>query len=168
MDKFSGGWAILIIGVLEVICVGWVYGSGNFNKDIRFMVGDNCNNPVLFWYFRIMWKFVIPPVVTALVITSWVQFTPLKTDDYVFPLWANIIGWVITASVLMGMVTWWTYCLIDVFFINKRPLKTLFQPTEKWGPLRVADKIRAVHLPNLEKYHDSQRRRRVSYFLGLK
>ena len=26
MDKFSAGWAVLIIGALECICIGWVYG----------------------------------------------------------------------------------------------------------------------------------------------
>ena len=28
-DKFSGGWAILMIGALECICIGWVYGKFN-------------------------------------------------------------------------------------------------------------------------------------------
>ncbi len=27
MDKFSGGWAILLIGAVECIVVGWVYGK---------------------------------------------------------------------------------------------------------------------------------------------
>ena len=89
MDKYSGGFSILIIGILEVICVGWVYGTKKFDKDIHFMIGEHCNNPVLFWYFRIMWKFIIPPIITALVIISWVQYQPLKTDDYVFPVYVN-------------------------------------------------------------------------------
>lgn len=33
MDKFSGGWAILLIGTLECICIGWVYGKC-FTKNI--------------------------------------------------------------------------------------------------------------------------------------
>ena len=53
------------------------------------MIGDNCNNPLFFWYYRILWKFVIPPILIALIIISWVQYTPLKTDDYVFPFYVT-------------------------------------------------------------------------------
>jgi len=32
MDKHSGGWALLLIGAIECIAVGWVYGkSYSFN-----------------------------------------------------------------------------------------------------------------------------------------
>lgn len=76
---------------------------------------------------------------------------------------ANLIGWIITGTVLIGMSSWFIYCFIDVFFINKRPVKTLFQPEEEWGPLRIANKQKCYHLPNLEKYHDSKQRKKVIF-----
>jgi len=62
-----------------------------------------------------------------------------------------------TLFVLFGIVSWVVYCLIDVTVINKRSIKTLFRPEKDWGPLLVENKRLAIHLDNLEPYHDSKR-----------
>lgn len=160
MDKYSGGWAVLIIGTLECICIGWVYGTKRFRKDIKLMLGDKCkacNSRYTYWYFAISWKFISPLLLIACVIFSWIDYKPLVSGKYVFPAWANAIGWLITLSVLFGFFGWIGYCLIDIFYLKPRPFKTLFQPEPEWGPLRMEHKRMATHLPNLEHYHDSKR-----------
>ena len=61
-----------------------------------------------------------------------------------------------TTFVLFGLISWVAFCLIDVS-LKKKSIKTLFQPEEDWGPLLVENKRLAVHLENLEPFHDSKR-----------
>jgi hypothetical protein len=62
-----------------------------------------------------------------------------------------------TAFVLLSIISWAIYCVVKVTLIEKRSIKILFEPESDWGPLLVEDKRRAVHLKNLEPYHDSKR-----------
>jgi hypothetical protein len=158
MDKFSSGWAVLIIGFFEFICIGYVYGFRNFHKDIRLMIGSSCNNQLCYWYWNVCWLFVSPALILVIVVVSWVQYKPLETDGYVFPVYSNVIGWLMTASVLLGMFGWAFYLYIDAMFIRPRSLWTLVRPEKDWGPRSTRHKNLATHLPNLENFHDSKRR----------
>lgn len=71
----------------------------------------------------------------------------------------NVIGWLMTASILSGIILWALFCLFDVTFLRKRKIKTLFEPSINWGPLLPKNKRLAVHLENLEMFHETQRRR---------
>lgn len=62
-----------------------------------------------------------------------------------------------TASILSGVVGWAVYLTFDALFINKRSLRTLFEPEKDWGPLLMEHKRLATHLENLENFHDSKR-----------
>ena len=44
---------------------------------------------------------------------------------------------------------------------EKQTFASLFKPEEDWGPLRMEHKRIAVHLENLEPYHDSKRAKKV-------
>ena len=89
MDKFSSGWAVLIIGALECIAIGWVYGFRNFQKDIALMIGPSANNPLLYYYSTSCWLFISPALLVTVVVISWLQYKPLQTDDYIFPQWVS-------------------------------------------------------------------------------
>ena len=158
MDKFSSGWAVLIIGLLEFVCVAYVYGFRKFHKDISLMIGDSCNNRICYWYWNVCWLFISPALLLALIFISWIQYKPLQTDNYIFPTWSNVIGWLMTASVLLGIFGWAFYLFLDALFINKRSLSSLFKPEKDWGPRATRHKNLAVHLENLEHIHDSKRR----------
>lgn len=157
MDKFSGGWAILLIGTFECICIGWVYGHDKFYKDIRLMIGNKIDNPIFYWYFRICWQFVSPILLIFIILVSWIKYVPLQTDGYVFPVYAQAIGWCLTISVISGFIGWIIYCLLRVFVFQKQSFESLFLPEADWGPLRMKHKRIAFHLDNLENYHDSRR-----------
>lgn len=87
MDKFSSGWAVLIIGILECVCIGWVYGAERFGKDITLMIGPKLNNRYIYMFWTVCWRFISPLLLVVLVIISIVKYTPLKTDNYVLPNW---------------------------------------------------------------------------------
>jgi hypothetical protein len=50
------------------------------------------------------------------------------------------------------------YLIVDAIFISKTGFKKLFQPADDWGPLKLENKMAAVHLDNLEPFHQSKSR----------
>lgn len=153
MDKYGGGWAILIIGTLECICIGWVYGYKNFRKDIALMTGKSYTSNKIFWYWIATWCFISPAFLIALVIFSWIDYRPLKNGNIEYPMWSQTLGWLITSFVISGLIFWTLYAFADVLFIRRRPISSLFKPEADWGPLRPENKREATHLPNLAAYH---------------
>ncbi|XP_069757664.1 sodium-dependent noradrenaline transporter isoform X2 [Narcine bancroftii] len=93
LDQFAAGTAILFGVLIEAIGVSWFYGVDRFSEDIRQMTGFK---PGLYW--RLCWKFFSPAFLLFVVIVSIVKFKPLTYDEYIFPNWANNVGWGIAVS----------------------------------------------------------------------
>ncbi|KAB1273940.1 Sodium-dependent noradrenaline transporter [Camelus dromedarius] len=93
LDTFAAGTSILFAVLMEAIGVSWFYGVDRFSNDIQRMMGFK---PGLYW--RLCWKFVSPVFLLFVVVVSIINFKPLTYDDYVFPLWANWVGWGIAGS----------------------------------------------------------------------
>lgn len=55
LDWYSASIAVILICVMEVIMVGWMYGTKRFSEDIFFMVGSH---PGKIW--TICWKYITP------------------------------------------------------------------------------------------------------------
>nr|XP_054389906.1 sodium-dependent noradrenaline transporter isoform X5 [Pongo abelii] len=68
-------------------------GVDRFSNDIQQMMGFR---PGLYW--RLCWKFVSPAFLLFVVVVSIINFKPLTYDDYIFPPWANWVGWGIALS----------------------------------------------------------------------
>lgn len=98
LDHFAAGTSILFGVLIEAIGVAWFYGVRQFSEDIKQMTG---RRPSLYW--RVCWKFVSPCFLLFVVVVSIVTFRPPHYGDYVFPAWANALGWAIAAS-SMSMV----------------------------------------------------------------
>ncbi|XP_056910761.1 sodium-dependent dopamine transporter-like [Takifugu flavidus] len=49
-------------------------------------------------FFRTCWLVIAPVLITVILIFSIIQFKPARYEDYVFPPWAQGIGWVITMA----------------------------------------------------------------------
>ncbi|KAM7148064.1 sodium-dependent dopamine transporter [Molossus nigricans] len=98
LDHFAAGTSILFGVLIEAIGVAWFYGVRQFSDDIKQMIGQR---PSLYW--RLCWKFVSPCFLLFVVVVSIVTFRPPHYGDYIFPEWANVLGWAIAAS-SMSMV----------------------------------------------------------------
>uniref|UniRef100_F7FW75 Transporter n=1 Tax=Monodelphis domestica TaxID=13616 RepID=F7FW75_MONDO len=96
LDTFAAGTSILFAVLMEAIGVSWFYGVDRFSNDIQQMMGFK---PGLYW--RLCWKFVSPAFLLFVVVVSIINFKPLTYDDYVFPLWANCVGWGIALSSML-------------------------------------------------------------------
>ncbi|PNJ34038.1 sodium-dependent dopamine transporter isoform X1 [Pongo pygmaeus] len=98
LDHFAAGTSILFGVLVEAIGVAWFYGVGQFSDDIQQMTGQR---PSLYW--RLCWKLVSPCFLLFVVVVSIVTFRPPHYGAYIFPDWANALGWVIATS-SMAMV----------------------------------------------------------------
>ncbi|XP_072926070.1 sodium-dependent noradrenaline transporter isoform X1 [Hemitrygon akajei] len=110
LDQFAAGTAILFGVLIEAIGVSWFYGVDRFSEDIKQMTGFK---PGLFW--RLCWKFVSPAFLLFVVIVSIVKFKPLTYDEYIFPFWANVVGWGIALS-SMSLVP--IYAIYKIFTVR--------------------------------------------------
>ncbi|KAF6079465.1 solute carrier family 6 member 2 [Phyllostomus discolor] len=93
LDTFAAGTSILFAVLMEAIGVSWFYGVDRFSNDIQQMMGFK---PGLYW--RLCWKFISPAFLLFVVVVSIINFKQLTYDDYVFPLWANWVGWGVALS----------------------------------------------------------------------
>ncbi|XP_051883986.1 sodium-dependent noradrenaline transporter [Pristis pectinata] len=109
LDQFAAGTAILFGVLVEAIGVSWFYGVDRFSEDIKQMTGFK---PGLYW--RLCWKFVSPAFLLFVVIVSIVKFKPLTYDEYIFPNWANLVGWGIAVSSMSLVPIYAIYKLFSV------------------------------------------------------
>ncbi|XP_049719613.1 sodium-dependent noradrenaline transporter isoform X4 [Elephas maximus indicus] len=109
LDTFAAGTSILFAVLMEAIGVSWFYGVDRFSNDIQQMMGFK---PGLYW--RLCWKFVSPAFLLFVVVVSIVNFKPLTYDDYIFPLWANWVGWGIALSSMVLVPAYTIYKFLSI------------------------------------------------------
>ncbi|KAJ8291097.1 hypothetical protein GJAV_G00021350 [Gymnothorax javanicus] len=98
LDHYVAGTSILFGVLIEIIGIAWFYGVDRFSDDIQEMIG---HRPGLYW--RICWKFVSPCFLLFMLGVSFATSNPPGYDTYVFPMWANVLGWCLAVS-SMAMV----------------------------------------------------------------
>lgn len=52
--------------------------------------------PGLYW--RFCWKFAAPVFLLFIIVYGLMGYEPLSYEDYVYPRWANVLGWTIAGS----------------------------------------------------------------------
>lgn len=109
LDKYAAGTSILFGVLIEAIGVSWFYGVDRFSEDIERMMGFK---PGLYW--RICWKYVSPVFLLFVVIASTLTSSSLKYDEYVFPSWANVIGWALAMSSMLCVPVYALYKFLSV------------------------------------------------------
>nr|CAD7423107.1 unnamed protein product [Timema monikensis] len=92
MDKYAANWSVLLIAISECVLISWVYGANRFLQDIQDMIGPQSRAWRFFWCW--MWRIVTPSALLFILFFNWVEYTPVKYGDYVYPIWADAIGWV--------------------------------------------------------------------------
>ncbi|KAL6265072.1 hypothetical protein P5V15_005163 [Pogonomyrmex californicus] len=93
LDRYAAGYSMLFAVLAESIAVSWIYGTDRFCADIKDMIGFS---PGIYW--RVCWKFVAPLFLMFIIVYGLIGYEPLSYEDYVYPVWANILGWLIACS----------------------------------------------------------------------
>lgn len=93
LDRYAAGYSILIAVFFEAIAVSWIYGCNRFCDDICDMIGFR---PGIYW--RVCWVFVAPIFLLFIIVYGLIYYEPLQYENYVYPDWANSLGWCIAGS----------------------------------------------------------------------
>lgn len=134
MDKYAANWSVLLIAICECVLISWCYGSERFLNDIQGMIGKRSKCWVFFWSW--MWRLVTPAALLFILFFNWVEYHPASYGPYVYPRWADAIGWIIgLLPVSVIIIT----AIIQLFKAPKNmafceKMHSLMRPTAEWGP----------------------------------
>ncbi|XP_061596093.1 sodium- and chloride-dependent GABA transporter ine [Cololabis saira] len=93
MDHYTAIVSIIFLALFEVIALCWCYGVKRLSDNVTEMTGKGANI-----FFKFCWLIVAPVLITVILIFSIIQFKPARYEDYVFPPWAQGVGWVIALA----------------------------------------------------------------------
>ncbi|MBO8161007.1 MAG: sodium-dependent transporter [Thermosipho sp. (in: Bacteria)] len=85
VDHFLGIYALLIVGILEAIVIGWVLGAENLREYINSVSEIKVGK-----WFNFSLKFIIPIVLMFILITNLID--EIKNPYEGYPIWALLIG----------------------------------------------------------------------------
>ncbi|XP_062854199.1 sodium- and chloride-dependent GABA transporter 2-like [Trichomycterus rosablanca] len=124
-DYYSfSGVTVLIFGLLESVCIGWVYGADRLYDNIKDMIGYR---PVCL--MKYCWKYITPLVCMGTYVSSLVKFTPLKFNNTLeYPWWGYVFGWWLTLSSTLLVPLWMIYALLTSSGSLKQRLRVLCTP----------------------------------------
>ncbi|XP_071110057.1 sodium- and chloride-dependent neutral and basic amino acid transporter B(0+)-like [Haliotis cracherodii] len=140
MNDFGADFSVLVVACFECIAVMWVYGVMRFMKDIEFMLGSK---PHVWPYWVFCWAVASPFLIGAMFIYRMVKFTPpTYPNKMAYPVFAQILGWVLAAVVIIPIPAWFFYILLKTPGSLTERFRKIFSPTSKWGPADRAENYR--------------------------
>ncbi|ELU05176.1 hypothetical protein CAPTEDRAFT_140539 [Capitella teleta] len=101
MDNYAASWSVFLLAILESVVIAWVYGAYRFMRDVQTMIGQRG----VLWhrFFFVFWKFLSPATLLFLLIFNWLQYKPMHLGAYIYPLWADVIGWCLAIAPLTAV-----------------------------------------------------------------
>ncbi|KAL3852860.1 hypothetical protein ACJMK2_016469 [Sinanodonta woodiana] len=156
MDNYVGGWTLLIIGFSETIAVIYCYGVNRFFQDLEVMLGK----PQWLWW-KICWYALSPAAIMFIFVFTFVDYTPSKYGDYLYPAWADAMGWIMAAAAVIAIPITALYKIYktDDPATPLAKLRFLITPTADWGPALVKHRALIKHVQGfvLDPYEDKAR-----------
>ncbi|RVE42750.1 hypothetical protein evm_012574 [Chilo suppressalis] len=128
LDRYAAGYSILVAVFFEAIAVSWIYGTERFCEDIRDMIGFR---PGLYW--RVCWRFAAPAFLLFITAYGLLDYEPLQYEGYIYPWWANALGWAIAGSSVLCIPAVAIFKLLTTkgtFFERLRTLTTPYADSE--------------------------------------
>jgi len=129
LDWYSGSWSLMLLAILEVLAISWVYGTDEFFRDIKSM--GIYQNRLLEIYWSVCWRFTTPALLLCVLVFTLADYHPASEGEYVFPVWANVLGWCIAASSVLVVIPFALYETIKVRKYNW-PLRNLVECDYIW------------------------------------
>ena len=128
----------------SVVAVSWFYGCDKFIDDVRNMLpeektfGLNLKNSWINWLvWKILWKFVTPTTLFVILIWSLIDIKPSQYGTYIFPTWAQTIGWLVLFSGLIFVLVIIFLRLCTEYRISgsiKQAFLDAKEPSDEWKP----------------------------------
>lgn len=131
IEWHTASWNFFIIGLVEIVIFAWIYGVNRLLDNISEM---NMKIPkITKLYWKGTWFVITPAVVVAIFVFSLTDLSPTEFRDYVFPEWADAMGYMFGLITLMPLIVLVVMQLIDVIK-HKQTFRQLLTATENWGP----------------------------------
>lgn len=96
-----GGISLLWLVTWQSIGIGWVYGAKRYYEIINRMIGYYPSP-----YMSICFCYLCPALTSSVTLFYMVNYTPLQIDTYVYPSWANALGWLLLMSSFLCVPGW--------------------------------------------------------------
>jgi len=124
LDNYAAVWPYLFIGFTELVLVSWVYGYTNFIDDIVEMTNANWLNGPVKYFLWVFYGFVSPLLIIVILFISWAEYKPFTKGDYVYPDWANGIGWFIAMFCILSVPIVMILYVAHKWYKNGKPKST--------------------------------------------
>ncbi|XP_054740047.1 sodium-dependent nutrient amino acid transporter 1 [Anastrepha obliqua] len=141
MDFYGASFIALVLAIFELIAVGWIYGVKNLCRDVYFMLGIKTS-----FYYRICWGIITPAFMTAVLVYTLVNYTPLQYNGYTYQDGLYAFGWCLSGFGIGQLLIW------GISEVWHRPSGTIiertresFKPVADWGPMNPAT-LKEYHL----------------------
>ncbi|GIY82079.1 sodium- and chloride-dependent glycine transporter 2 [Caerostris darwini] len=136
MDWYSAAFSLMIFSLLETIAISWIYGIDRFLLDVSLMTKKK---PSLWW--KLCWSYITPATITFLLLFIFIDHTAITYNDYVYPEWSVIIGWLLALCSIcpIPIVAVWKVCK-EKGNLKQRLISSL-RPTLDWGPFQEEHRI---------------------------
>ncbi|CAD5117142.1 DgyrCDS5948 [Dimorphilus gyrociliatus] len=149
LDNYSASYSVLIIALTECLVLAWVYGYDRFKKDIYQMLEKKIG---VYWF--VMWKFITPIALVVISLFTFIQFKRSRYDNYEFPVWAEVIGWMISFTSVASIPAAAIFLLStkdkDKTFLQR--VRNLTKPTDDWGEdIPTVSPVRKRHKSSEQK-----------------
>uniref|UniRef100_A0A8C8IBD8 Transporter n=1 Tax=Oncorhynchus tshawytscha TaxID=74940 RepID=A0A8C8IBD8_ONCTS len=99
MDHYTAIVSLMFLAFFEVLAICGLYGVRRLSANLKEMTG---NRPNIFFRVCICIIPLSPMVQQIILVFTIIQFKPARYEDYVYPPWAQGIGWVIA----MASIIW--------------------------------------------------------------
>ncbi|XP_066255367.1 sodium- and chloride-dependent glycine transporter 1-like [Euwallacea similis] len=126
MEWNTASWAIMLIGFGEVIAISWLYGCLKFLDHMHDM--EMSMRKFFRGYWWLSWVVITPATLLGIFVFQMVYYSPASYEDYVFPLWADAIGWMIGISTLLPFFILGFHVILKRKYIGME----LFRHTKYW------------------------------------
>ncbi|XP_055841972.1 sodium- and chloride-dependent glycine transporter 1-like isoform X1 [Episyrphus balteatus] len=128
MEWHTASWAILLLGLAEVVIISWIYGMEKAFDNMLEMGISLCS--AIRFYWSLVWKIITPIASFAVFVFILYDIKPTSFNGYKFPVWADLLGWLMGACTLIPFPAFVIYRL----YKDGWDKEALFSATKDWKP----------------------------------
>jgi len=138
LDNYVASWSIIIICICECFIFTFLYGVDRLLDDMACMIGYR---PSRVWKY--FWTIITPATLIFILVFTFVDMAKgkaTKYNDYLFPVWADGLGLLISFISVLFIPAIAFYQIIQEEGPIRTRLRKLAMPALDWGPADPADR----------------------------
>ncbi|KAL1228210.1 Sodium-dependent serotonin transporter [Trichinella spiralis] len=125
LDHYAVSYPVLIVVMAETVTISYIYGIKQFADDVEEMLGVKPSR-----FLKLCWLIVCPAIVSMILIFATVQLKPLTLNNYEYPEWSLILGWIIRLSSIVCIPIYIIQALVRKRGSIKSRLHCLMVPSQ--------------------------------------